>query len=132
MSVNAKINLGDLHPVEKHLLFFQEHSLAITQWAMLEQALGRLVAAGFPDRETSQAIFNAFFGIGSFRSKLEFADRYLQLRLVGDELGLRCVAPVAAQLGQRGPRRTLRASRAALIASRRSSARVQAGGFDCA
>lgn len=39
------------------------------------------MAAGIPDRESSSAFFNAFFGIESFRGKLEFADRYLQKRL---------------------------------------------------
>lgn len=72
-----------LAPSEEQQMFYQEHSLGITQFAGLEGALATLVAAGV-DTASSAAIRTAFFGIESFRSKLEFADRYIQLRLQGE------------------------------------------------
>ncbi len=63
---------------EEQLVFGFEHSLTITQFAALEQILGDLVAAG-ADARSRNAVRTAFFGIESFRTKLEFADRYVQL-----------------------------------------------------
>ncbi len=66
-----------LTPNEEQLMFYQEHSLCITQFAGLEQELAGIIALG-RDRTTATALQTAFFGIESFRSKLEFVDRFVQ------------------------------------------------------
>ena len=76
----VKIVTRPLSISEEQLLFAQEHSAAITQFVNLEQILGDLVAAGI-DKTSSRAVRTAFFGIESFRAKLEFTDRYIQLRV---------------------------------------------------
>lgn len=68
---------------EERLMFHREHSVAITQWTHIEQSLATLAAAGVPLGNASAGIANAFFGIESFRSKLEFVDRFIQRLLLG-------------------------------------------------
>ena len=65
----------DLNGIEERLIFQQAHLIAVSEWTHVELSLGRLVAHGAP-AEYANAIFNAFFGIESFRAKLEFADRF--------------------------------------------------------
>jgi hypothetical protein len=65
---------------EEQLLFHFQHSLGMTQFAYLEEHLAALVTAevaGAP----GAALHIAFFGIENFRSKLEFADRTMEVRL---------------------------------------------------
>lgn len=67
-----------LLPIEEQMMFWQEHSSSVTQFAQLEQALAALVASAFArERISRKALREAFFGIEAFRSKLEFADRYV-------------------------------------------------------
>jgi hypothetical protein len=65
---------------EEQLLFHQQHSIAITQFAILEQLLADLVASGAGLR-AHNGVRAAFLCIESFRGKLEFADRLVQRRV---------------------------------------------------
>jgi len=71
-----------LQPVEEQMMFWQEHSTAIAQFAQLELGLAQLVSAGV-DEGVRKAMHAAFFGIEAFRSKLEFADRFVRIRVEG-------------------------------------------------
>lgn len=72
---------------EEEQIFYREHSKAITAFAYLEQELSLLCSIGVD--ETAGTLSRvAFFGIESFRSKLEFCARYTEQRLKGDVGGL--------------------------------------------
>ena len=68
---------------EEQFCFQLEHANAIQHWANVEQALASLVSDHWP-RASRAGLYVAFYGIDSFRSKLEFADRLLHAMINGD------------------------------------------------
>lgn len=75
---SATIDSSPFSIVEEQFCFYEQYATALTQWASLELQLGQMVASVSGDGQ-STALFNAFFGVEDFRSKLEFADRYVQV-----------------------------------------------------
>ena len=66
-----------LSVTEETLMFAHERSTAIEMFVHIEQMLAALMSAGV-DLQAATALGSAFFGIESFRGKLEFADRFVQ------------------------------------------------------
>lgn len=69
---------------EEQFCFQLEHANAIQHWANVEEALASLVSDHWP-KVSRAGLYVAFYGIDSFRSKLEFADRLLHAMINGDE-----------------------------------------------
>lgn len=61
---------------EEKLAFYYRLGLAITQWAYVEDALGRAVAACYPESDRRKA-YAGFRAIENFRSKTKHADTVL-------------------------------------------------------
>jgi len=74
---NELLNMG-----EEQLMLYHEHSKAIFQFTLLEGLLASLVT-NWAEDEQGKILFNSFYGIENFRSKLEFLDRFM-LNHIGD------------------------------------------------
>lgn len=67
-------------------VFHFEHSVAITQWAALEQSLFRVVAKCFNEGDIN-VLALGFVSIENFRSKLQFADRTIMRKHINTQHG---------------------------------------------
>ncbi len=75
-----------INQADEQQMFHIQHSRAFVAFASLEQQLAGLLTL-WADEKTAEALFNAFYGIESFRSKLEFVDRFMLNHLSGNEPG---------------------------------------------
>lgn len=74
-----------LSATEEDLMFHYNHSQGIFFFSLVERQLATVVS-GWTGESEAGILFNAFYGIDTFRGKLEFADRYMQHRLgAGDK-----------------------------------------------
>ena len=68
---------------EERWMFHFLHSLSVTSWSAVELVLARLVLRGAPS-DFANSLFPAFIGLESFRSKIDFADRYVRAKAAED------------------------------------------------
>ena len=61
---------------DEQAMFHLHHSCAFVQFAALEQQLANMVTIwAYPP--FSGTLYNSFYGIDTFRSKLEYIDRFM-------------------------------------------------------
>lgn len=76
-------NMKKMNSTEEQVLFFFYHAVALQAWSMVEHAVARLAASSV-EGATAAKLFSAYYGIDSFRSKLEFTARMIASDLDGN------------------------------------------------